>query len=703
MYKSICLVLFILFFTGCGSSDSSNTTSSIENESYFNVVKAPIAGVPVSIFQKLALEFSNDLNTSSVTSTSAYMQDSNQNIVGVTLGLDDPRKVVFTPYQYLKPSSSYTLVITTAVKNTLGQSLSKNYTYSFTTKADTIDNTPISFVGIKPQNGSVTADPLSEISLQFSKFISPDAQYNGSSLIKVSTGGVEVAGSLEFFNSVVTFKPTSPLLNDANYSVELVGTLTDMYGSSYSGTTTWNFQVGTSSTNLNKGSNFLAGHNSLYKYVLNKQSSMIEQIEITGTPTSHTLVVATTDGLDFFDVQTNTLLPSLSKYSFRFALVSSVTDLKIHKQYILVSTLSDGFYLLKFSTTGVTQLAHETSVDAIYGVAFGTTIELILDRVYAVGPKYGLKVFSFDDVSETLAAVKNVSVAGTPLKVMSTSYIVSQNNKVGVFVVDYKSGIRAYDFNGTIDSSVGSNGVIDLNGSTKNLVLNLDSSGGSVVGMISTNSLGLGYIMDFNGTISATAQTPSSATDIATMFNQGNVKLFTVDKNKGLLIDSAGLSFTKGSIIKSSGTMVSSVPFVNQNNSYFYVATLDSNGEINIFNALAKTTGPHFTHAPTSGASSVALDSNVTIEFDKEVNASSITQQSFTFKEKLSGTDINFTLNGPTYNTGTSTYVCKLQPDANLTSAMDYNVSVKSSVKDIIGNPSAGDSVSAHFFIFKTL
>lgn len=98
----------------------------------------------MSINQKISLEFSADLDISSVDDSSVYILDKNNDLVGLYIGVGNPdNKIILTPYEFLKPSSIYSIVVTTRVKDIQNRSLSQNYVYQFTTLSDTLDTTPL--------------------------------------------------------------------------------------------------------------------------------------------------------------------------------------------------------------------------------------------------------------------------------------------------------------------------------------------------------------------------------------------------------------------------------------------------------------------------------------------------------------------------------------------------------------------------------
>ena len=81
---------------------------------------------------------SESLTVGTVTSSSAYLRDAQNNTVVATVAYNDAQKqITITPTSDLEQGTTYTATLTTAIKDQAGNSLAANYTWSFTTQVAT--------------------------------------------------------------------------------------------------------------------------------------------------------------------------------------------------------------------------------------------------------------------------------------------------------------------------------------------------------------------------------------------------------------------------------------------------------------------------------------------------------------------------------------------------------------------------------------
>jgi hypothetical protein len=85
----------------------------------------------VVLDQKITVHFSKTMDTSSITSSSFTLKNGLTTVTGTLLRGGD--SAVFTPSIDLLPSTTYTVTLTNAVKDSAGDSLASDYTSSFTT------------------------------------------------------------------------------------------------------------------------------------------------------------------------------------------------------------------------------------------------------------------------------------------------------------------------------------------------------------------------------------------------------------------------------------------------------------------------------------------------------------------------------------------------------------------------------------------
>lgn len=204
--------------------------------------------VSVSIYQVEA-RFSENLASSSVDTTSFFLQDSTGAIVPAIVGsryadqsLNSPSKILLRPDEPLKFATTYTATITTAIMDGHGNALAEEYSWSFTTVADIL---PPNLIEALPAAGTACAAPDSDISVQFDKMIDPASLTNSTFILEDSTGtpvNGQVSGFPGAINYFARFTPESPLDPAESYTVHLKPGITDLAGNGLE-PSSWSFDT----------------------------------------------------------------------------------------------------------------------------------------------------------------------------------------------------------------------------------------------------------------------------------------------------------------------------------------------------------------------------------------------------------------------------------------------------------------------------
>jgi len=85
---------------------------------------------------------------------------------------------------------------------------------------------------------------------------------------------------------------------------------------------------------------------------------------------------------------------------------------------------------------------------------------------------------------------------------------------------------------------------------------------------------------------------------------------------------------------------------------------------------------------PTSGETGVAIDTNITATFSKDMNASTITTTTFTLVKTQGGVPVSGNV---TYDVGTKTAI--FNPSSDLEYGVEYTATLKTGIQDTLGNP----------------
>ena len=477
MLKYILLFFFAFFLFGC----SHNGVNDSSDAKFMSISRAPNVD-NMNITQVLVVEFSSEIDpTSLFTQTkdanlslslvsvdtdqyAIYLRDSNGTITPVNITQDSttPNKIIVTPWRYFTPDMTYTLVVTTALKDVYGKSLSENYELSFTPVSDGGSSNSFNVVDANPYAGPlylIDIDVKSDISFAFDGKVAYSDPKKPWFIVKDLNTSTDLNGSYEYINKKVVFTPYAPLTRGHTYDVNFTAnSKTDMYGNelNISSAVDRNFTVNTDTSTSyvisGQGVINIGYEGEMVRYFTNifdsaNLSAMVQYA-----------AVARSGGVDFYTIDINTTdvnASTLTKQpSLTLELNSTVTDMKYvnvnNNQKLLISTLGDGVFVVgttNNSDLNITRLL-ENEKD-IYGVGFGLDVDGLLQGIYAVGPTLGLRTFKVD-TNGSISSDKNISIKGDPLKVVGGSD--GTNNYI--FVADYKNGVQVYNSNGDFNTTV---------------------------------------------------------------------------------------------------------------------------------------------------------------------------------------------------------------------------------------------------------
>ncbi len=235
MKALLSLFLTIFIFAGCDSTYN-NTFS--ENKGAITISMSPgfssSSSNSVPINSRLVLMSSRQLNPKTVTEKTIYIQDLNGIIYPAEITLSD-LSIIINPIIYLKPSTTYEIILTTSIQDLQGLNLSKLTTIAFTTGIS-IDSTPPTLITTLPidNTSAYDTDAYSLIYFQFSETLAPiDLDL---SMIRVYTGSQpDVNGTLTQSGSLLYFQPDQNLSDSLTYTVELnTSSIQDLSGNRYS-------------------------------------------------------------------------------------------------------------------------------------------------------------------------------------------------------------------------------------------------------------------------------------------------------------------------------------------------------------------------------------------------------------------------------------------------------------------------------------
>ena len=680
-------LLVSLVFISCGDSESDNSTVVSSNQSqYLSISRAPDSEF-VSIFQNISLEFSAELNASSVNNSTAYITDSLGSVFGSEVEVDElnSSKITFTPHKYFSPSSNYTIVITTGIQDIIGRSLSENFYHLFSTEAQDVEIATLSIKSTKPTNNKSDIDPTSDFYIEFNRFISQENVVDNAILELRNSAGDLIDGVAKVFNSTMSFIPSSDLNTTQNYTLTLMNSVSDMFGNIYDvdeNISSWNFITTDSNNIYNK-----VGISRISEHDIEKSSYMITTLKNT---TDYSLVaVGSITGIELYKI--NYIIPFTKpsiELLYSHQLPSKVNALTaFNDNYIVAGTKENGVYSFSVGESNLTEVSHFPLDESIYGIALGADAEGTLDRAYAVGPEHGLSIYALyeDATLETISHVdENNSIMIDVLD--ATGYDeAAQGMKRRIYVADYNDAMLVYDENGVLETKV------NLNASIRKILPLGDYNG--VIGVAALSSTGIVKAFDLDATANPNGdiELPLKVSNAKSHIDNINLtsKSFISDKNRGLvLLDSYPYLYPDAVILYSDGVISSSVVSDTTHN-INYVVGVSENGKLGVYNIATETTTPQVLSTSPDNNETIEANASIVVTIqDETLDFVTLNSSSFELIDLNTSQTIVLDINvSGVYDTA----ICTLTPQTALEDK-EYKLTIKNSISDIVGNLLNGGS-----------
>jgi hypothetical protein len=152
------------------------------------------------------------------------------------------RTVSFTPSAALSNTTSYTLTISAAAKDTAGNAMAAAFSSGFTTKA-LADTTPPDILTTSPLNGAAGVATDAIITITFSEALAPATVNSSTISLRVTGSGPAIAGTVTYNSAsgTATLTPSSALSNNTSYTVTVSAGIKDLAGNPLPSLLTFNF------------------------------------------------------------------------------------------------------------------------------------------------------------------------------------------------------------------------------------------------------------------------------------------------------------------------------------------------------------------------------------------------------------------------------------------------------------------------------
>lgn len=215
LFSTIAFTL-TLFLASCGSISNpmvSNTTGNSGTGPVPTVSGLAVETNGVAPNRKQEVQFSEAMNPGTINAKTFLITDAGGNQVTGTVTYDPDYNVAsFQPATAFESNTKYTATITTGAQSVGGMSLAANYSYLFTTRADT-DTSPLTVTNVSPFPDENCVSPTTAITITFNE--APDASTVTTSniVVKDSNGNaipVTLSANVATTDVVVTPKSALP-------------------------------------------------------------------------------------------------------------------------------------------------------------------------------------------------------------------------------------------------------------------------------------------------------------------------------------------------------------------------------------------------------------------------------------------------------------------------------------------------------------
>jgi hypothetical protein len=192
----------------------------------------------VAVNSALSITFSEAMDPATLTPDAVRLVATDSSSIPGTISYSG-LTAVLTPSSQLDFASSYTLILSTAVKDLAGNPLSGEYVCTFTT-GDAPDLTPPTVTATIPASGATDVAVNSPASVTFSEAMNP-ATISTESIRLVGANGIAVPGSINYSGLTAIFTPSSPLVFASSYTLIVSTAVTDLAGNPLTGEYTSTF------------------------------------------------------------------------------------------------------------------------------------------------------------------------------------------------------------------------------------------------------------------------------------------------------------------------------------------------------------------------------------------------------------------------------------------------------------------------------
>ncbi len=185
----------------------------------------------IAVNTTVQVTFSEAMDATTINTTNIKLAETatSTTVAGTVSYNSGTNTATFTPTSPLKNNISYTLTVTTGVKDVAGNALASNQTSTFTTVTDT---TAPTIVVTSPVNNATNVAVGSKVTVTFSEAMDVSTINTTNIKLNVTTGGAVVAGTVLYDPAakVATFTPSANLTANTNYTATVTTGVKDAAG-----------------------------------------------------------------------------------------------------------------------------------------------------------------------------------------------------------------------------------------------------------------------------------------------------------------------------------------------------------------------------------------------------------------------------------------------------------------------------------------
>jgi len=664
---AIFVLLLFVFITGCTKSKwydpligdplKASIVSTVPSNQASSVFVDPVVSVT----------YSNDVDPSTISSTAISLKKGTTEITGtVTLS---GNTASFFPEADLSSESEYTATVKTTPKSSTDFSAAHEYSWKFTTgKSHRVDS--LSVVSVSPTDKATAVAANSPLIVNFNEDLT--ASMMKSVTISLKKGSSTINGVVSFTGKTATFQPSEVLVAGTVYSGKvLIGSAQN--GNNAVRTFAWSFTTSGTAPDLTPP---VIG-------------SVIPANNAVSVSTGTAVSVTFSEAMNPSTISASTFLLKQGTTAIAGTVAYTGTTATFTPSAALTgNTLYTGTI-----TTGVKDLAGN-ALAAAYTWSFktATVIDNTPPTIISVVP-----VNASSTASTTTKISATFSEAMNAATINSSSFTLRQGSTAVTGTVAY-SGVTA-TFTPSAALTAGTLFTATISTSAT------DAAG---------NALASNYAWSFTTASSADVTPPTvssvvPASGASAIAVSSKVTATFSESMDATTITASTFTLKQGSTtvagtVTYSGTTATFSPAAALSGNTVYTAAVTTGVKDLSGNAMAAAYTWSFTTAtpadvtppavtsvvPASGASSVAVNSNVTATFSEAMTSSTITGTTFTVKQGG-----NLVAGNVTYSGTTATFT----PSAALTGNTVYTCTITTGVRDLAGNA----MVSAYTWSFTTV